>query len=536
MEYPNLTFHAHQILSALSDISNHLLYLPDRHREIISTAISELSSTIDNMVSDFDAHSGDQTLAEEYTESDQTSDVSPFDRTDTVEIFDNYIALNADGLFTYGKSAAFTIFGRSNQRLLGKNIWEAFPDLKESLLYSTFQEAVATQSPAQIEMQGIDKRWFAISIHPTKRGVIIYWLDISDKKQIENALRISEERLRAVIQTAPINVFTLDKDLRYVWIGSRRDGFFHEPLLGQRDDEFLPAQDAAVLMEAEQIVLDTGKGLRKEVTFTKNERQVIYDMAIEPLFDGSNRVVGLTIAVMDVTRQRHLEAEKQEFAAQMEMQRRLFEQSEMERAELARNLHDGPIQNIVNLGFSLQMIKEVLHEDRKDADVHLQQMGDDIKGAIGELRDFCNELRPAILSRLGLRRALLENIEDFQQKNPHIRITADFSEDLMLLSDPIALTLYRIYQHAMRNIVLHAAASEVWVRLKVDPQQNILEIQDNGKGLPGPVDWAAYALGGHLGMVGMKERAEAVGGTLQLISQPGEGTLVQVIVPQTDKH
>jgi signal transduction histidine kinase len=52
-------------------------------------------------------------------------------------------------------------------------------------------------------------------------------------------------------------------------------------------------------------------------------------------------------------------------------------------------------------------------------------MGDDIKGAVRELRSFCNELRPAILSRLGLRRALLENIDDFQQKNPHIRITAD---------------------------------------------------------------------------------------------------------------
>jgi PAS domain-containing protein len=64
----------------------------------------------------------------------------------TVEIFDNYIALNADGVFTYGNSAAFTIFGRPNQRLPGKNIWEVLPDLKESLLYSTFQEAVYCSS------------------------------------------------------------------------------------------------------------------------------------------------------------------------------------------------------------------------------------------------------------------------------------------------------------------------------------------------------------------------------------------------------
>lgn len=101
--------------------------------------------------------------------------------------------------------------------------------------------------------------------------MIIYWKDVTEKKYIEQALLASEERLRAAIETAPINVFTLNKDLRYVWIGKRWDGFFHEPVLGKRDDELLPAQDAAILMEAEQYVLDTGKGLRKEVSFQKNE-------------------------------------------------------------------------------------------------------------------------------------------------------------------------------------------------------------------------------------------------------------------------
>ena len=322
-------------------------------------------------------------------------------------------------------------------------------------MYAAVQEALETRMPAHVELSAIDDRCFAMNVHPTRHSVIVYWLDITEKRNIEDALRASEERLRAAIETAPINVFTLDRNLRYVWIGTRRDGFFHEPVLGKRDDEILPAQDAAVLMEAEQYVLDTGRGQRKEVRFQKNGRTVIYTMAIEPLFDATKGVVGLTIAVMDVTRQRHLEAERQNYAAQMEMQRRLIENSESERSELARNLHDGPIQRLVGLGFSVQIIKDILKEDRQGGDEHLKQLSLDIKNAVTELREVCNELRPPVLARLGLRRALQEHIDGFKENYPEIRVKTEFSDHLPNLPDAISIAIYRIYQHAMSNIIRH---------------------------------------------------------------------------------
>ena len=271
MDNPYMSFHVHQILSALSDISNHAIYLPDPYRDRVATSLSQLSQDVTEMVSTIDLHSGVQSLAEEYTASDKTTDMAPFIRTEAVEFFDSYIALTADGVFTYANPTAFTFFGRPETDLKGQKIWEALPHLAQGPLYPAFQEVVETRMPGHVEMQGIDNRWFAINLHPARQGVIIYWQDITEKKHIEQALRASEERLQAAIQTAPINVFTLDRNLRYVWIGSRRDGFFHEPVLGKRDDELLPAQDAAILMEAEQFVLDTGKGLRKEVSFQKNE-------------------------------------------------------------------------------------------------------------------------------------------------------------------------------------------------------------------------------------------------------------------------
>lgn len=253
MDNPNLSFHVHQILSALRDISNHLVYLPDRYRADISKELTKFSEKCTEMIAEYDHHSAGVSLRDDYAASDKTQDVSPFSRPDTVELFDSYIALNADGEFTYANPTAYTFFGRPEQDLKGKVIWEALPHLKEGPLYATFQKAVTTRMPAHVEMQGIDNRWFAINVHPTNWGVVIYWLDVTEKKRIEQALLASEERLRAAIETAPISVFTLDKNLRYVWIGARRDGFFHTPVVGKRDDELLPMQDAAILMEAEQV-------------------------------------------------------------------------------------------------------------------------------------------------------------------------------------------------------------------------------------------------------------------------------------------
>jgi signal transduction histidine kinase len=241
------------------------------------------------------------------------------------------------------------------------------------------------------------------------------------------------------------------------------------------------------------------------------------------------------VMLSDITEQRQLEEKQQDYAARMELQRRLMEQSEKERGELARNLHDGPLQNLSGLGFSLQILKENLKEQGFDGNEDIEQMGGDIKKLAAELRGICNDLRPPVLTRFGLCRALQENVEDFQTKHPHLKITLELPEDPTLLPEPVALALYRIYQQALSNIVRHAEAKEVWVRMKFDPQKVFFEIQDNGEGFSGPVDWHEYVFKGHLGIVGMKERAEAIGGTMQLISQPGDGTLVQVIVPLVAK-
>jgi PAS domain S-box-containing protein len=244
----------------------------------------------------------------------------------------------------------------------------------------------------------------------------------------------------------------------------------------------------------------------------------------------------LMVMLSDITGQRQLEAKEQEYAAQVKLQGLLIEQSEKERGDLARNLHDGPLQSLAGLGFSLQIIKQKVKAGGGDGYEDIEQMVNDIKNLSAELRGICNDLRPPVLTRFGLHLAIQANTEEFQTKHPHIKITLVFPEDPTVLPEPITLALYRIYQQALSNIIRHAKASEVCVRIKFDPKQILLEIQDNGQGFLRLDDWTEYARRGHLGVIGMKERAEAVGGTMQLLSKPDEGTIVQVTVPLGADH
>jgi NarL family two-component system sensor histidine kinase LiaS len=91
--------------------------------------------------------------------------------------------------------------------------------------------------------------------------------------------------------------------------------------------------------------------------------------------------------------------------------------------------------------------------------------------------------------------------------------------------------LFRIYQESLNNILRHAQAKSVKIRFRLTAQKAILEIQDDGVGFDLPKQWVSLARQGHLGLVGAIERANEIGGTLHVVTAPGQGTLIRVSVP-----
>ena len=361
------------------------------------------------------------------------------------------------------------------------------------------------------------------------RGAVSAFIDITARKQAEQALYESELRFRIALANAPIMVYTMDRNLRYTWVYNPSDCQPASEIIGKRQEEIEPAPETAETLALKRMVIATGEGIQQEIKSQVGGETHYYILNLEPIQSSSGMVIGLTGAVLDVTRQRGLEAERQEYLTHLEVQRRLMEYREKERQEIARDIHDGPIQTLVSTLFNLQVSKEALPDPMLKNE--LEQIGQSLKGAVRELRVIVNELRPPSLLRFGLARAIRIHVEDLRERHPELLVEAELFDDNGQMPEPLCLTLFRIYQESMNNIIHHAQATHIWLRLVRQENNLVFEVQDNGKGFTQTEDLAKQTQKGHFGLAGMSERAQTAGGKLTIITQPELGTTIRVTVP-----
>lgn len=244
---------------------------------------------------------------------------------------------------------------------------------------------------------------------------------------------------------------------------------------------------------------------------------------------GWARLAGLLLAVgMGVawhrTRMRAVERRRDEAT---EVARRLADAREAERRHLARELHDGPMQDLLTANLRLGVLAQ------GGEPVEPATIGE-VQGALGQvrrqLRDTCGALRPPSLGPFGLGAALRAHAEAVARAHPDVRVEADVADDGQALPEAVRLGLFRIAQEAVANAVRHAAPSRVGVRLSLGGGEVRLTVEDDGRGFRAPARFVTLARAGHYGLLGMAERAAALGATLTVDTAPGDGTRVTVRV------
>jgi signal transduction histidine kinase len=207
-----------------------------------------------------------------------------------------------------------------------------------------------------------------------------------------------------------------------------------------------------------------------------------------------------------------------------------LDSTERERLSLAQELHDGPIQDLYGAIFQLQELVVEEH-GRATQSVVLSSLAT-IQQAISTLRYTIGELRPPTLAPFGLEKAIRSHAERFHEQHPEIEVRLDLTNDGQSLPESTRLTLFRIYQQLMSNVFRHAQAEQVRVRFIISTTEIQLEVADNGRGFEIPRRWLDLARQGHLGLVGAKERAETLGGKLEIVSRPDLGARVTAIIPR----
>ncbi len=354
----------------------------------------------------------------------------------------------------------------------------------------------------------------------------------ADAKEIKQELQEQIDLTRTITESLGEGVCILDENGRITFLNKAATeilGWRRADLLGKSLREpvfthdaqgrpFTPEQhplrpvirENAVIQEAEAIFSG------------QNGRQIPVSYTAAPIRNMNNEMSAV-VTFRDISGRKAIEAEL------AELRQRLARSHERQRTRLAQELHDGPLQDLYAARYKLQAIQNSTKDNQQMQQLILvQQLCQQVSDT---LRAITKELRPPALAPFGLEAAIRSHAETFHKLYPDLTITLDLMADEQILPEDVRLTLYRIYQEMMSNIIKHAGATQLLIRFQLEEESLLLQIQDNGRGFEVPERWIDLVRQGHLGLAGSAERAEEIRGHFLILSTPGAGTIVQVRAP-----
>lgn len=227
-----------------------------------------------------------------------------------------------------------------------------------------------------------------------------------------------------------------------------------------------------------------------------------------------------TIALQNASLYQSLREERDKIAGKEEEARR----------KLARELHDGPTQDVAAIAMRLNFARLLVERNPDRARTELERLEDLAHRTVKEIRAMLFALRPVILETEGLVAALSQYADNVQETDDlPVQIEAGKYEDCLDLETQGVV--FAILEEAINNARKHAHASSVLVRLRLEGDLLVAEVIDDGHGFDVEAVEAGYGSRGSLGMLNLKERAVLIGGTVNVESVPGQGTRVTLLVP-----
>lgn len=215
-------------------------------------------------------------------------------------------------------------------------------------------------------------------------------------------------------------------------------------------------------------------------------------------------------------------------AATATRQARLLEAQEAERARLAQEIHDGPAQALSNAIFQVELVERALDKDPGMARVELQALREFMRRELNDVRSYISQLRPKVIAELGLNGAIRDAAEHVTGM-AKLPIVADLEADPSHLEEADQTVVLRVVQEALQNVRKHALASAAFVATREDAGAWILEVRDDGRGFD--PDKAAARGRRSFGLQFMRERADLIGATFEVRSQPDGGTVIRLAIP-----
>ena len=354
-------------------------------------------------------------------------------------------------------------------------------------------------------------------------------LDVTDRKRTERALQDSEEKYRTVVENSLSAIFIHQRGI-FRFVNQRlAEMLGHDStdeIIGKHFWEVIHPDDRPLVKER-GLSREKSQVFPRQYTFRvikKDGSTIWVDLrATHATYLGESAVVGNCI---DITQSKIAEEEIHHLS------RRLIEVSEEEKKGLAADLHDEFGQALTTLHFDLEALQISVPAELTEQKKLCSGLIHRVEMLADSVRKTTSYLRPDLLDHLGLVPTLEWFIHEFSVRWPDIRVAFQALGLKKRLNQQIEIVLYRIFQECLTNISKHARASRVEIMLTYSHPRVIFTIRDNGVGYEqsshqsspvGPVRG--------IGLLSMRERVASCGGTIDITSVPGKGTMIRANIP-----
>jgi PAS domain S-box-containing protein len=368
------------------------------------------------------------------------------------------------------------------------------------------------------------ERWFLMTAEPLRRleggAVVTYW-EITERKLNEIALRESEDRFRRMADAMPVSIWMSDADGEFTYFNKhwvQITGRSIEELSGEGWLESVHPDDRAGCLDLYLRAFHSRESFRMEYRLRR------YDGAYRWLLDTGTPRYGTDAAFhgfvggcFDITEQKDAERMLRDLS------HRLMRAQDEERRRIARELHDHLSQQLALLAVDLQqlVIKRV---PTRDAVASLQEAWRRTTEIASDVHAISHRLHPSKMEALGLVATAQGHCRDISRQSLPVHFShADMPSGI---NPDRALSVFRILEEALSNVLRHSAATEARVTLTGTDTHIVLRVADNGRGF---VDTGRQPSG--IGLVSMRERLQLLEGTLSLTSVPAKGTVLEARVP-----
>jgi len=392
--------------------------------------------------------------------------------------------------------------------------------------------------------------------------------DISEKREARELMRLSEIRYRRLFEATQDGVLLIDPDTSRIIDSNpfmtQLLGYPREQLIGKELFEIGLLRDESASRKMfrklkkthevryENLPLQNLLGRHQDVEVVANLYQEdghsiiqcnIRDISVRKLAEDMSRrnvKLNLEIARRNIV-EADLRAHRKEQSRMLKQSRlqqkqlrdlshRILHAQEEERKRISRELHDVIAQTLVSINVHLEVLSEGNRTIPKSLKIQINRTQLLVEKAVRIVHDFARQLRPTMLDDLGLIPALKMHMEDFMAASG-VRVTLDASQEIEQMPINSRTALYRVVQEALTNVARHSKASRAVVRIESQDGMIQMTIKDNGQGFR-VADTMDSRRKTRLGLIGMRERIEMIGGSFEVVSSCDGPTTVQVNIPK----